>query len=93
MLHSQDCSEAVWIESIVGNLEDLVGTPILFSEEISNIDRGELPNSDNSYTWTFYKIGTLLGGVTIRWYGTSNGYYSESVDFIEKNEDGNFSHW
>jgi hypothetical protein len=77
--HSQDCCESVYIEDICGDLNDLVGEPLLVAEEVSNYDAEPLYESEESYTWTFYKFATRKGYVDVRWYGSSNGYYSESV--------------
>ena len=78
--HCQDCCESVYIESVVGDLSDLEGEPLLIAEEVS----GEIPEDDTDYygsrTWTFYKFATRKGYVDVRWLGESNGYYSESVD-------------
>ena len=79
--HMQDCCESVAIEDVNGDLADLVGE-VVVAEGSSNSDEPkpeEYP--DDSFTWTFYRLGTQRGTVVIRWYGASNGYYSESVDF------------
>jgi len=89
MFHDQSCCEDVRIEEIIGDLQDLVGSPILEAEGAE----GEVQDDIGKYgymgdkQWTFYKLGTIKGHVNIRWYGTSNGYYSTGVSF-QKNTKG-----
>lgn len=80
MYHQQDCCESVTIDDIVGDVADLVGSPVTVATEQS---RHATPDEDSSQTWTFYKLATAKGWVDIRWWGASNGYYSEGVSFEE----------
>lgn len=82
MLHHQDCCESVTVEDVCGDVADLVGSPIVMAEEVTSENGGPEPPYADSWTWTFYKLATALGSVTIRWLGESNGYYSEAVDFV-----------
>lgn len=101
MFHEQDCCEHVYLQDVIGDLDDLVGSSLIEAEDVSNTDYANVmtpvKNNDptdwtigeESETWTFYKLGTRKGFVVLRWYGSSNGYYSESVDFEEvKDDDG-----
>lgn len=128
LYHEQDWCENVLIDDICGDLDDLVGNPILLAEEVTSNDDAKLLltsdkvlcnkcngigsienilctkcygskvldwievitgkkeeqyDDDSSFTWSFYKLATIKGSVTIKWYGSSNGYYSESVYFSE----------
>lgn len=77
LFHTQDCCETVTVDEIEGDVEYILGSEILLAEEVSTDD----PHAVESGTWTFYKLATLRGYVTIKWYGSSNGYYSEEVYF------------
>jgi hypothetical protein len=87
--HEEDCCEYVAIDDICGDFDDLVGHPILVAEE--RIHNGEKHDSEEppkdewdvgTSTWTFYCFRSVGGSVDVRWHGTSNGYYSEAVDFV-----------
>ena len=82
--HNQECCEKVMIEDINGDLNDLIGEPLLMAEDVSGVTPPPAVKDDadydSSYTFTFYKFATRKGYVDVRWFGTSNGYYSERVD-------------
>ncbi len=81
--HQQDCCETVRINDIVGDLQDLVGEPLLVAEEVKGATEPDEEHYE-SYSYTFYKFATRRGYVDVRWLGESNGYYSESVElFVE----------
>ncbi len=90
MWHEQRCTEDVFVEDVCGDPADLIGSPIVAAFEETTRKPGrrtKLPDEDGyvdddqntSYTWTFYRLSTIKGTVVIRWYGTSNGFYSERV--------------
>lgn len=86
MYHERDCCESVSVHDVVGDLAHLVDTPILdIKEDIGAEWPKDVPAPDylDSYTWTIFTVTTAKGVVVIRWLGESNGYYSESVSFIE----------
>jgi len=84
MWHDQDCCETVTVDDVNGDPQRLIGMTILRAEE--SINSGE--TNDGNETWTFYRITGRVDKcywhnhtLVIRWYGESNGYYSEAVDF------------
>lgn len=86
--HQQSCCESVYLEDyeLTGKLEYGV---INDAYSTSKCDDDE--ECDNIKLWTFYNINTSKGTLNLRWYGTSNGYYSVgvSVNYIEEQYDAN----
>ena len=81
MYHRQDCCEGVGIEDMCGNWDDILNQEILLAECVTNTDNPPKEYHNECFLWTFYKLVTNKGYMTIRWYGESNGYYSVEVSF------------
>ena len=79
-LHYQECCEDVVVDDVNGDWADLIGNPLLVADERVNLDDFD-EESYESNTWTFYTFRGIGGSVDVKWHGSSNGYYSESVHF------------
>ena len=79
--HSQSCCESVEVDDVYGCEADLVDAIPYDIELVQSNDRPR-DKYDSSFTWSFYKFRTSKGYVDVRWYGCSNGYYSETVDVV-----------
>ena len=75
--HDQSCCECVGIEEVTGDLNDLVGTPIMSAYETTQDVNDDLGTT----LFTFYHFRTHKGDVCIRWRGESNGYYGVEVSY------------
>lgn len=82
--YEQDCCASCSICQVDGDPLDLLGLPLAMCEEDGNVpehdmstEKGDDSYGDESFTWTFVKFASTAGYVTLRWYGSSNGYYSE----------------
>lgn len=79
MYHQQDCCESVRIHTMSQNIDDVISSPITVAKE--TVDSESV--SYGSCTMTTYTLATDKGAIVIIWRGESNGYYSESVSFVE----------
>ena len=77
MYHAQRCCESIELIDTAGDFSDIIGTSVLLAECVTNDD--DLDDVDIlqwRQMWTFYKLSTIKGSVTLRWFGRSNGCYS-----------------
>lgn len=76
-LHRKDGLESgsVWVEDCEGDLNDLVGSPILRAEESTN----EFDSPPPGQFRTFYRFETAKGSVVLRFF---DRFYSNRVDFL-----------
>lgn len=72
--HEVGCCEEVWLEDFE---KPTANGGLIISAELST----EINKGCNNETWSFYKIETTKGELFMRWYGASNGYYSEEVAY------------
>lgn len=75
--HDSECCEWVRVEEVDGDPGDLVGRVVSIAEETQD---GVCDGGGDRHKWTFYRLCTDGGDLTLRWLGGDNGYYSVDVD-------------
>lgn len=75
--HVQECCESVYLDDVVGDLKDLMHTPILDAKETYHYDKEVGP-------CYFYDIRTIKGSVTLRFMheNDSNTMYSAKASLV-----------
>ncbi len=79
MFHSQDCCESVKISRCSSAY---AGHGILV-EDAKEVIESNIPACESATRTTFIVNNGGYSGFFIEWIGESNGYYSESVSFVE----------
>ena len=77
LIGEEDYGRCAELIDVVGELDDLIDSPILMSEVATN--ESPVQNGFMYSTWTFYKLATFNGYVTLRWCGSNDGWYSRAV--------------
>lgn len=68
--HVNECCEEVDLVDISGDLISLLGNKILKAEKVMNSENKPLSNLQNFYTWTYFKLASRGGYITISYFGT-----------------------
>jgi len=76
--YHHDCCASCSILDMDCEDSDFINQKILSLEIVESEDPPPGDYTPDSYTWSFVKFSTTKGHFTMRWYGESNGYYSES---------------
>jgi len=92
LYHDRECCEAVYIESIDGDIQKHLPQHEVLEARESYNRSNEPPENMNagdidSYTWSFYTIRTMRDTFTIRFFGSSNGNYSETAQLVRNEDD------
>ena len=80
MYHEQDCCESVNVTR--HSTPYTYGEGLAVKEATEKIEQN-IPASESATRTTFCINGGSYSGFFIEWVGESNGYYSESVSFVE----------
>lgn len=85
LMHYQDCCERVEFHKQIGEASNILNEVITLAEEDScDPDWADgMKYSDDSHTWSSFYLETSKGRLELWFLGESNGYYGESVSFVE----------
>ena len=89
--HFQDCCESVSLDSVDGNIHNMIGKKI--TDAYSMISDLPYEEYSGSGTRSVYRIVAEDDYLWLEWRGRSNGYYGEGVTFFQYDDDGSYSRW